>query len=93
MYYNRSAKDLTPLKPVDVVRIQPSQTLGSSGIWEKGVVSGVVSGAVQKRSYEVETDRGTIRRNRRHLRISNENKPAMSDYDMDIDIDSNPTTS
>ena len=92
-YYNKSAKDLAPLKPGDVVRIQPSQSIGSGGDWEKGVISKTV----QKRSYEVRTDRGIYRRNRRHLRKSNEDVQGnefMQDgkYDFDIVTESNQET-
>ena len=92
-YYNKSAKDLAPLKPGDVVRIQPSQSIGSDEDWEKGVISKTV----QKRSYEVRTDRGIYLRIRRHLRKSNEDvqdNKFMQDgkYDFDICTYSNQET-
>ena len=92
-YYNKSAKDLAPLKPGDVVRIQPSLSIGSGGDWTKGVISKTV----QKRSYEVRTVRGIYRRNRRHLRKSNEDvqdNDFMQDrkYDFDIGTESNQET-
>ena len=63
--YNRHGQDLPELQPGQVIRIEPGQGQGS--YWSKGqVVKKVAS-----RSYQVETERGTvIRRNRRHLRVS-----------------------
>ena len=63
MYYNRTAKDLSVLKPGDTVTIKPEGvTKGQK--WRKGLV-------VQKlpyRSYNVEVDGKTLRRNRVHLK-------------------------
>ena len=65
-YYNRSAKDLPPLCEGDVVRLKPFK-LGEKK-WNKGVIQH----RLDERSYEVETDDGTYRRNRVHLKKSNE---------------------
>lgn len=63
MYYNRTAKDLSVLKPGDTVTIKPEGvTKGQK--WRKGLV-------VQKlpnRSYNVEVDGKTLQRNRVHLK-------------------------
>lgn len=64
--YNMRAKDLRPLDEGDMVRIKPF-TLGKSA-WEKGTVTKVLD----DRSYLVETDNGTYRRNRVHLRQTKE---------------------
>ena len=68
--YNRAARDLSELLPGQTVRIQ----LFESGEWKKTVVSKVLS----NRSYKVTTKQGSsvYRRNRHHLRHSNETSPA-----------------
>ncbi|XP_028404036.1 uncharacterized protein LOC114526653 [Dendronephthya gigantea] len=67
MYYNRSAKDLSKLKIGDVVRMKPTR-LGENK-WRKAVVTS----KHDDRSYYVKTKAGgTYRRNRVHLRRSNE---------------------
>ena len=68
-YYNRSAKDLPPLCEGDVVRMKPFK-LGEKK-WNKGVIQH----RLDERSYEVETDDGTYRCNRIHLKKSNEGSP------------------
>ena len=61
-YYNRNAKDLPSLKKGDVVCIKPAKY---NKHWQKATVQRQVN----VRSYEVETDYGSVfRRNRRHLR-------------------------
>ena len=66
LYYGRHVKDLKPLQPGDVVRMQP---MNNQTEWEKATVK-------QKtgiRSYEVHTENDILyRRNRKHLRKSNE---------------------
>ena len=67
--YNRAARDLSELLPGQTVHIQ----LFKSGEWKKTVVSKVLS----NRSYKVITKQGSVyRRNRHHLRHSNETSPA-----------------
>ena len=66
MYYNRNARDLKPLEEGDVVRMKPF-TLGQKE-WRKAVVSR----RLDERSYEVETAEATYRRNRMHLKKTNE---------------------
>ena len=67
--YNRAAKDMRSLRPGDVVRIKPVGNTFSHNSWAKGVV--VRSAGI--RSYEVKTDNGQVlRRNRRHLRLTQE---------------------
>ena len=61
-YYNRNAKDLTCLKKGETVRIQP--LVAGKSRWTKGTVTK----RLDERSYEVETDIGSYRRNRIHLR-------------------------
>jgi len=61
MYYNRTAKDLSVLKPCDTVTIKP-EGLTKGQKWRKGLI-------VQKhpfRSYDVEVDGKLLRRNRAH---------------------------
>jgi len=68
-YYNRGARELPTLKPGDVVRIEPRNSLGKGKPWIKAEVTG----QSDIRSYEVRTEDGRrFRRNRRHLRISKE---------------------
>ena len=68
-YYNRSAKDLPPLCEGDVVRMKPFK------LEEKKWNKGVIQHRLDERSYEVETDDGTYRRNRIHLKKSYEGSP------------------
>ena len=75
IYYNRSAKDLPPLCEGDVVRMKPFK-LGEKK-WNKGVIQH----RLDERSYEVETDDGTYRRNRMHLKKSYEG-PSTTDREI-----------
>ncbi len=69
-YYNKGAKDLKPLQRGDVIRIRPSKLLHDQ--WTKGIVEEEVA----KRSYAVKTEDGAVyRRNRRHLRKTQESAP------------------
>ena len=66
--YNQTAKDLKELSKGQTVRMQPIK--GKE--WKKAVVSRVLL----HRSYEVTAGDGSVyRRNRRHLRCSNEEPP------------------
>ncbi len=76
--YNAKAKDLKPLDEGDVVRMKPHK-LGDKK-WRKGVVLQ----RLDERSYEIEAeDGGVYRRNRVHLKNSNE-LPHMPQHDMPI---------
>ena len=68
-HYNKTAKDLPILHEGDTVRIQPFQ------LGEKKWGKAIVNKRLDERSYEVETNSGTYRRNRVHLRKSNEKPP------------------
>ena len=68
LYYNKGSKDLDPLSEGDVVRVKP--TVMGKKVWEKGTVLE----RLDERSYNVLCDTGVIRRNRVHLRKSEENK-------------------
>lgn len=59
-YYNKNAHDLSPLEEGDVVRIQP---FVKKDTWKKAVVTK----RLDQRSYEIESDGTTYRRNRVHL--------------------------
>ena len=72
-YYNRGAVDLDPLRIGDVVRLKPFQ-LGKRE-WQKGIVQS----RLDERSYEVETPHHVVRRNRVHLRKTNESPLPSSD--------------
>lgn len=61
-YYNRKARDLPPLEEGDVVRMRPFALNGKT--WEKGSVSK----RLDERSYQVETEDATYRRNRVDVR-------------------------
>ena len=65
-YYNRGASDLDPLQRRDTVRLKPFQ-LGRQE-WQKGIVRD----RLDERSYKVETPQSIVRRNRVHLRKTNE---------------------
>ena len=61
-YYNKGTHDLSPLEEGAVVRMRPF-TLGQKA-WEKATVTK----RYDERSYEVESEKGTYRRNRVDLR-------------------------
>ena len=65
-HYNKTAKDLPILHEGDTVRMKPFQ------LGEKKWGKAIVNKRLDERSYEVETNSGTYRRNRVHLRKSNE---------------------
>jgi transposase InsO family protein len=64
-YYNQHAKDLTPLQEGEVVRMKP---LRKGHDWKQATIIK----RHDERSYEVETSEGTYRRNRVHLRQTQE---------------------
>ena len=68
-HYNKTAKDLPILHEGDTVRMKPFQ------LGEKKWGKAIVNKRLDERSYEVETNSGTYRRNRVHLRKSNEKPP------------------
>ena len=65
-YFDRNVKQLPPLFEGDVVRVQPF--VNKKGMWAKGQILN----QLDKRSYEVQTDNGIIRRNRMHLKLTKE---------------------
>ena len=67
-YYNKHAKDLPILEQDDVVRIKPISNSITKQPWKKGIVHK----RLDERSYEVECDDRVLRRNRVHLRKTNE---------------------
>ena len=70
-YYNQRAKDLPVLHEGDAVRLKPF--IKGRKVWEKGTVTQ----RLDERSYEVETPKGYLRRNRVHLKHTSEpDKPA-----------------
>ena len=80
-YYNRSAHTKPQLNLNQTVRIK----LNSESDWVKGQVVEILP----FRSYNVKTENGRIyRRNRRHIRFSNE--PPVEDYNTDDADDSPP---
>ena len=72
-YYDRGARDLDPLEKVDPVRVKPWHV--GKKEWQKGVVKK----RLDERSYEVELPQGVLRRNRVHLRRTNESAPTAPD--------------
>ena len=75
-YYDCTAKDLKPLEKGDAVRMKPLRP--GEKKWRKALV-------IEKRdqrSYTVETpDGGTYRRNRAHLRKTQEPPPRIQDHE------------
>ena len=73
VYYNKQSKTLSQLKSNDVVRVKHGNR------WEKAVV---VNTHMTPRSYIIKTADGTVlRRNRRHLRHTDEDITMVnSDY-------------
>lgn len=85
-YYNHTARDLKPLEPGDIVRIQPSK-------YEKEWQRGEVKRQVDTRSYEVVTENhSTLRRNRRHLRKSSEPMAPPQDFEEGRSPNNNTTS-
>ena len=70
-HYNKTAKGIPVLHEGDTVRMKPFQ-LGEKK-WRKAVVNRILD----ERSYEVEINSGSYRRNRIHLRKSNETPPGI----------------
>ena len=71
VYCDRYSKDLEALEEGDVVRMK-AMTLGNK-TWKKGVITK----RLDERSYEVDTNEGTLRRNRVYLRQINENEDGL----------------
>ncbi|XP_063595036.1 uncharacterized protein K02A2.6-like [Penaeus indicus] len=67
-YYNKHAKDLKPLQEGDSERVEP--TILGDKAWKKSFVNR----KLDERSYEVESNGGVLRRNRVHLKKTDENK-------------------
>ena len=83
-YYDKTAKQLPPLKPNDVVRFK------HKSYWKPAVVMGIHS---SPRSYTIRTTDGTfIRRNRRHLKKTDEQRPPSESYWYEEDQDSSGGT-
>jgi hypothetical protein len=66
IYYNNGAKDLKPLEEGDVVRLHP---FVRDQVWKKGKVLK----RLDERSYDIQTENGVLRRNRVHVKKTNEN--------------------
>ena len=83
-YYDRTAKQLPPLKSNDVVRFKHNNS------WKQAVV---VGSHFTPRSYIIQTTNGTIlRRNRRHLKKSYEQTPPNISHWYDDDDESSTVT-
>lgn len=78
LYYNRGTKDLKPLEEGDVVRMQPF--VKGKHEWRKGIVNK----RLDQRSYEVTDNNTTFRRNRAHLKKTNEEPPKEQQRDTRI---------
>ncbi len=81
-YHDKHAKTLEPLEEGDCVRMKP-MVLGKK-TWDKGVITK----RLDERSYEVETDSGTLRRNRVYLRKTSEPEPDVHDVAVETPQDS-----
>lgn len=84
-YYNQSARDLPVLEEGEIVRMKPYRK--GQKQWEKATITR----RLDERSYDVETDTGTFRRNRNHLRKTNEKDPEQTQT-TPIQMDTLPTT-
>ena len=83
-YYDKTAKQLPPLKPNDVVRFK------HKSYWKPAVVIGIHS---SPRSYTIRMTDGTvIRRNRRHLKKTDEQRSPSESYWYEEDQDSSSST-
>ena len=83
-YYNQGARDLKPVEKGEKVRIAPPETRGqSTNEWKKGRVKNTLG----NRSYEIESNGQTNRRNRQDIRPS---QHAEIDPNMYEDIDRQP---
>jgi len=67
-YYNRQAKDLSILHEDDIVRVKPIDSNLKQQPWSKGIIRK----RLDTRSYQVELNNKILRRNRIHLRKTNE---------------------
>ena len=74
-FYDKSKRKLNELKPGDTILVQKKKK------WEPGVV---VQKADTPRSYHVQTQQGSYRKNRKHLMKTNEN-PTNIDSDLYFD--------
>ena len=74
-FYDKSKRKLNELKPGDTIRVQKEKK------WQPGVV---VQKADTPRSYHVQPQPGSYRRNRKRIMKTNEN-PTNIDRDLDFD--------
>lgn len=84
-YHNTSAKDLPVLEEGDTVRMKHFQ-IGKK-TWDKGTITQ----RLDERSYEVETSGGVYRRNRCHLKKSNETPLDLDDHQPPLERPTRPT--
>ena len=75
-FYDKSKRNLNELKPGDTIRVQNEK---------KREPCVAIQKADTPRSYHVQTQRGSYRRNRKHLMKMNEN-PTNIDRDLDFDV-------
>ena len=68
-YYDRRTVPLKQLQPGDVVRVQRGK------VWDPAIVTGVCD--QQPRSYIIQNEHGSLRRNRRHLKNTAERPPLL----------------
>ena len=86
-YYNKGAKDLSPLHEGDAVRIKPC-TLGQK-TWR----TGTINKQLDERSYDIETETGILRRNRVYLKKTNErDRQTGNDRDSEDTTETHETT-
>ena len=76
-HYNKTARNLQPLKQGDIVRVQPTNNdKQTNAEWRKAQITK----KLDQRSYEISTEKcTTLRRNRRHLRSTAETMRAHDD--------------
>ena len=84
-YYDRGAPQLSPLKDVEAVQLQPTQ-IGTK-IWKKGKVLRKVG----IRSYEVQCNGNIYTRNRKFLKRSTAESESEDDPDNDEPSDKSET--
>lgn len=71
-YYDTNARNLDILEEGDVFRMKPLQ-IGGDNVWKRAIVNR----RLDQRSYEVESAEGLYRRNRRHLKKTDESPPPL----------------
>ena len=75
------ARPLPDLQPVDSVHVK----LDQQKVWE--TPGKVIARSPVPRSYNIQTPKGVVRRNRRHLRTVNSSRRVHDEQELDVDME------